>query len=274
MPTIAPWLPYPKIPRGIIHGNKTRPWEEHELLAKHVRLGKELQRLVGEGVSIAKAEKVSEQLFDTMCARVGKGVPKEALLEDEERNAVVDGAKAEILKYRRFHATKMNRYKRFKTVINATINKWQKMRKEVRLLFVENFDWDDTAIPDEITLDMHFQSEKWDTVNRTIIEQHHQKFDYHHIVFASDEKWNQWLACSEAKMCENLHEGRSYAIDKLMEMQDNHFGPDMSDYILLQDTERVFVTKVGPDGTIVNEHFDTSAVDVNEENLSHYFNNI
>ncbi len=271
MPTIAPWLPYPEVPRGIIYANKTRDWDENELLAKHVRLGKELQRLVGEGVSIAKGEKVSAQLFDTMCARVGKGLPAEALSDDDERNSVVEDAKSELEKYRRFHKNKMLRYKKLKNVVNATINKWQQMRKEVREMLVEKFDWDAGAIPDEITLDMHFQSEKWDTVNRTIIEQDHQKYDYAHIRFSSEKKRNQWLVHYEAQMCENLSFGRSYAIDKVMELQDEHFGPDMSDYVLLQDAERVFVTKVGPDGSFVNEHFDPNSIDINQENLTSYF---
>ena len=103
MPTITPWLPYPEVPRGIIYANKMRDWDENELLAKHVRLGKELQRLVGEGVSIAKGEKVSAQLFATMCARVRKGLPAEALSDNDERNTVVEDAKSELEKYRRFH---------------------------------------------------------------------------------------------------------------------------------------------------------------------------
>ena len=63
MPVISPWLPDHEVPCGKITSTHVRTWTEHELLAKHVRLYKEIKQMIGELVALLKHEKVSLELF-------------------------------------------------------------------------------------------------------------------------------------------------------------------------------------------------------------------
>ncbi len=272
MPIITPWLPEHEVPRGRLNNNLMRAWLETELIAKHCRLYREIKQMLGELVGLLKQEKITIQLFETYTRRTNKGLSKAALPDDNKRNELLRGVKAELKAYRAFHKRKLDRFKKMKQAVKTYIREWQELRKEVRDRLATDFQWQKEDIPNEVTVPMHLSHPKWEKCNRCLVEQIRQKYDYARANFATDEERNNWIVASEQRMAKNLSQGVSDCIDSVMEFQDSYYGPEMCDYITSHQVgNTVSFTEIGEDGLPVDMHFNVGRVDVDADDLLDIF---
>ncbi len=116
-----------------------RAWTEHELIAKHVRLNREMKQMIGELVGILKNQKVTVELCETYCHRTRKGLPKAALNDDKKRNGIVLCAKGKVKRYRGFHKRKMDRFQKMIMTLKTYLREWQVLWKEVKDGLVRDF---------------------------------------------------------------------------------------------------------------------------------------
>ncbi len=146
------------------------------------------------------------------------------------------------------------------------------VEKEVKGRLIRDFSWQHNDIPNEITLAMHFSHPKWELCNRTMIEQMQQKYDFARAKFSSDDDKNKWIVAYESRIAKNLADGVTDNIDALFEAQDNHFGPERSNYAMMHQAGGVMsCTEIGDDGLPVDVHFDIENVDVDVDDLLEMF---
>ncbi len=263
MPVITPWLPEHEVPQGTLDNNLVRAWAKHELIAKHCHLYREIKQMIGELIALLKQERLSCEFFDTYTKRIQKGLPKTAMPDDKKRINLVNAAKVEVKQYRAFHKQKMERFTKMKQCLKMYLREWQVLRTEVKDQLASDYNWEKSDIPNKVTVQMHFSHPKWEKCNRCLIEQMQQKYDYARARFENDDECNAWILASEQRMSKNLLQGSANNIDEVIEAQDNHFGPEMSNFAMSHQVgNTVSYTEIGDDGLPIDMHFDVVNIDV------------